>query len=87
MWYNSSSNNKPLEVQPVAYNRYLLHRNIAEETEIDDITGEERIVYRYEEKLVTEAEYKLMQELEARDIEIRELQDAMIELAGLIGGE
>ncbi len=82
MWHKSNSNMRPDEVQLVAGNRYLLHRNIVEKTV--EKNGEERTAFEYEEKLVTADEYKLMQELADRDSQIAEMQDALAELASII---
>lgn len=82
MWHKSNSNMRPDEVQLVAGNRYLLHRNIVEKTV--EKNGEERTAFEYEEKLVTADEYKLIQELADRDSQIAEMQDALAELASII---
>jgi len=47
-----------------------LRKNIVEKTETDEISGEERIIYEYDEAKLTKAEYeKYLQELSIADVQ------------------
>ena len=83
MWTKSSSNEKPLEVQKVAHDRYLLHRNIKEVTK-NDIEGKEYTVYEYEEMLVSPVEKEIMSETNINGRHIDDVETATIELGECI---
>lgn len=58
MWQKSESSIKPLEVDSESSSFYVyLRRNIFEKVVVDEVSGEERTFYEYEERKILKSEY------------------------------
>ena len=83
MWYNAEYSNMPLEVDNISSSEYVyVRRNITkkENKNEDDID----IVYTCEEQKVPKKDWELYEKVLSHNVELTEIQDALIELAGII---
>lgn len=74
MWQKSFSTDKPLEIESLGRDAYMIRRGI---TKAED-------GYSYEERIVNGSVVAFFQSLNDRDIQINELRDAMVELANVV---
>ena len=83
MWYNVEYSNIPLEVDDISSSEYVyVRRNITKkEKKNEDDIG---IVYTCEEQKVPKKDWELYEKVLSHNVELTEIQDALIELAGII---
>ena len=85
-WKHADSTNRPLELDTTISKVYnFVRKNIVEkqvETEGETIT-----MYEYDELMVPKADWLLFESMADSESRISDVEDAVIELAEIIGGE
>ena len=85
-WKKAESTNRPLELDTTISKVYnFVRKNIVEkqvETEGETIT-----MYEYDELMVPKADWLLFESMADSESRISDVEDAVIELAEIIGGE
>ena len=85
-WKHAESTNRPLELDTTISKVYnFVRKNIVEkqvETEGETIT-----MYEYDELMVPKADWLLFESMADSESRISDVEDAVIELAEIIGGE
>lgn len=83
MWYKAEYSNIPLEVDKTSSSNYVyLRKDIVEERKENDGTID--IIYKCMEQRIPKNDWELYEKILSHDVELTEVQDALIELSGLI---
>lgn len=83
MWYKAEYSNIPLEVDKVSSSNYVyLRKDIVKEEKENDGTID--IIYKCMEQRIPKNDWELYEKILSHDVELTEVQDALIELSGLI---
>lgn len=81
MWYEAEYSVRPDEVDEVSSSSYVYVRR-----NIQAVQKEDDTVYTCEEQAVPKANWELYKKVLGHSAELADVEDALVELAGLIGG-
>lgn len=85
MWYKAEYSNIPLEVDKVSSSNYVyLRKDIAKEEKKNDGTID--VIYKCMEQRIPKNDWELYEKILSHDVELTEVQDALIELSVLVAG-
>lgn len=85
-WRNAQSTIRPEAIDTTSSKKYnYIRKNITEETIEQE--GQTVTVYNYLEDQILKEDWSLYESLVDSETRIGEVEDAVIELAGIIGGE
>lgn len=85
MWYKAEYSNIPLEIDNVSSSEYVyVRRNIAKEEKNNEDTV--KTIYMCEEQKIPKKDWELYENILSHNVELSEIQDALIELSEIIAG-
>lgn len=85
MWYKAEYSNMPLEIDNVSSSEYVyVRRNIAKEEKKNEDDVE--TIYVCEEQKILKKDWELYENILSHNVELSEIQDALIELSEIISG-
>lgn len=79
MWYDAEYSTRPLEVDETISASFVYLRKDIEETK-----KEEDVIYTCKEKQIPKSDWELYRKILSHDVELSEVQDALIELSEMI---
>ena len=83
MWYEAEYSNMPLEIDDTSSSEYVyVRRNIVKEEKKNKDAVD--VFYRCEEQKIPKKDWEFYEKLLSHDVELGEVQDALIELSGII---
>lgn len=85
-WKKAESTNRPLELDTTLSKNYNFVRKNIVEKQVES-EGETVTMYEYDELIVPKADWLLFSSMTDSESRIAEVEDAVIELAEIIGGE
>ena len=85
MWYKAEYSNMPLEIDNFSSSEYVyVRRNIAKEEKKNEDAVE--TIYVCEEQKIPKKDWELYENILSHNVELSEIQDALIELSEIIAG-
>lgn len=86
-WKHSESRELPAQLDETSSQKYTyVRKNIEEETR-EDMDGTTYTMYVYEELAVPKADWLMFSNLTDSEGRLNDVEDALVELAEIIGGE
>lgn len=86
MWYEAEYSVEPKEIDSVSSSVYVYVRKDIKSIEKKNEANIENVYYCKEQKIL-KSDWEIYEKMLSHDIELVEVQDALIELSGLIVGE